>query len=83
MSIPPEGTVHIDVQGAIVSDIIDLLLSRCKGPREAFGVLVVALLKLDEMNAVINGSKPDKEALIESIKQAIETAERVDVPKAH
>lgn len=84
MTEAPESTeaVHINVQGEVVQAILDLIQSTCSGPQEALGVLAVALIKVDQLNAMIMGTEPNKEMLIEAVTQAINTAEQV-VVKAH
>lgn len=73
----PTETVKIDVQGGVVDEIITLLRDKCQGPRDAFCVLVIALIKMDQINAFVMGTEPDNDRLIEAITQAINTAEPI------
>lgn len=64
-----------------VNAVLVALQAVTEGPRDAFGVLVIAILKLYEMNAEMTGNATSNEELLEEIRIAIESAKVVYEPR--
>lgn len=78
---PTTEGILLTINGPIAAEVVELLMSKTAGPREAFGTICVALLMLNDINNDQLDKPLNREELIEEIRTSILSVETLP-PKA-